>query len=1448
MKKPLRSLAVVFFFLTTFFQVNAQFSRAKNKTSVAYGNNYQRISSGDFHSVELRSGTLWSWGKNDYGQLGIGVTDTIPHSSPLQIGADNNWVNVTCGPYQTFALKSDGTLWAWGSNYYGEMGIGIADTNSHPIPSQIGTENNWINISCGFGHVLAIKSNGTLWAWGLNSYGELGNGTTVSETNPIQIDSDSDWVNVSCANYHTLALKSNGTLWTWGYNAEGELGIGSFDSNPHPFPFQIVGNNWTTIAGIGSSSFGLKSDGTLWAWGYNAFGQLGDGTLIQKSSPTQIDNANDWVNITGGVSAIHVIALKADGTLWAWGWNGHGQLGDGTTTDRLNPVQIGVSNGWISISEGSAQTFALGADGTLWSWGANTSGELGVGFYDAAPHTTPLVLDTVINWVNFSAGANYSSALKSDGTIWAVGGNNYGQLGDNTFNQRVDPIKVFGPDNWASVSCGGFQTIALNSNGSLWAWGSNSSGQLGNGSTFSEPIPIPIGNSNNWVAISTGNVHTIALKSDGTLWTWGSNSNGQIGDGTTTDKLTPIQIGNSNDWVSISGGYFFSMALKADGTLWGWGKNDYGQLGDSTFVDKLTPVQIGNSNNWTGISAGGAHTVGLKSDGTLWAWGQNWVGQLGNGTMGGARSTPIQIGNSKNWINISSRYDHNLALKSDGTLWAWGENYFGELGDSTNLTKNSPVKINYVSDVINTKCGVYISTILKADRNFFCRTGGNANGQLGDGTTIGRNYYLCDNISANVPTINTGVISPTSYCAGSIIHVPYTITGSFYNNYFIAQLSDSNGNFSLPSNIGSVYSSTSGIINATLPYNIPESSNYKVRIISSSPIIISNDTLTFSNYFTVYSAVVNPVITQINDTLFSTTDTSYISYQWYLAPTLLQGAYDTLYVPNLNGLFTVLVTDQHGCTGVDSINVYNSCIPQIPIQSLSFQKLIGGQKFDVGYSIKQTCDGGYIVAGTTNSFRIDSSEVYLIKLDITGDTTWTKTYSRCGFDSGYCVIETYDGGFVVGGVTCDNSWIQSQNIYLIKTNALGDALMNDYLSTYYTDAYDCIQQTDTDNYTIVGRVGSNNTDVGMRKIKMNIATEWAINITNRIFGGTGYDKGNSIRKTMDGGHIIVGTTYSFGADSGDVYLIKTNPNGDSLLWARTYGGNEKDEGIYLQQTNDSGYIILANTYDSITDNSKIFLIKTKPNGDTLWCKSYGGIGNEVGYSIQKTNDSGYIVVGSTTSFGAGNSDVYLLKTDSTGILLWSKCYGGAENDIGYSVQQTSDLGYIIAGITHSFGADSGDVYIIKTDVNGNSNCNNELNTSTIVFPYAKPVSTPSTQTSSPTVTVTGNPVAFPRMFNGGVEVDPCSPVTNINEEVPDGSFEIFPNPTNGIVNLQIPKAKFTVAKLNIFNSLGQNIYVEELKLSTNGVDKQIYVDLPAGIYLIQITDENKQRVKKLIIQ
>jgi TolB-like protein len=440
--------------------------------------------------------------------------------------------------------------------------------------------------------------------------------------------------------------------------------------------------------------------------------------------------------------------------------------------------------------------------------------------------------------------------------------------------------------------------------------------------------------------------------------------------------------------------------------------------------------------------------------------------------------------------------------------------------------------------------------------------------------------------------------------------------------------------------------------------------------------------------------------------------------------------------------------------------------------AVKFARTYGGAGNDHAFSVQRTSDGGYIVAGYTSSFGAGGYDAFLVKTDANGNLIWAKTYGGASDDGALSVQQTSDGGYIVTGGTGPFGNVDA---FLIKTDAFGNI-------------------------------------------------QWA-----KTYGGTNIDAVSSFQQTSDGGYIVAGWTSSFGAGNFDIFLIRTDASGN-IIWAKTYGETDDDWASSVQHTSDGGYIVAGVTL-SFGAGGDIFLIKTDANGNLQWAKTYGGTFQDGASSVQQTSDGGYIVAGYTVSFGAGESDIFLIKTDASGNIIWAKTYGGTNTDEVYSVQQTSDGGYIVAGATYSFGA-GGDIFLVKTDENG------DIGSCGIVGNASPTVGTPSLTVTTPTPSISSiSPTV------NSVYITVTSPTPTVHEPCflsISESCQI----TSGIITPYKGGIKITKSgefEVKVYNVSG--VMVKSMK----GKD-EVRLELSRGVYFVEVVSGGKVLREKVVIR
>jgi len=529
------------------------------------------------------------------------------------------WATYIGGPGNRLVMQGDGNLVVytpsnvpvWSSGTAGNPGARLAIQNDGNL-------------------VIYSRNNHALWS--IRSCGGMSVGQTLSMNQSIW-SCNGSYLLITQTDGNVVLYGPTGAVWATYIGGAGNRLVMQGDGNlvvytPSNVPVWSSGTSGhygakLAVTNDGKLELYTPSGHVLW---HNAcrFATCGPMDGIRKTPPV-------------ASRSYHSLAVKSDGTVWAWGWNDLGQLGDGTKgVDRSLPVPVSGLTGVVGVAAGTA----------------------------------------------------HSLAVKSNGTLWAWGGNFYGQLGDGTTTDRLTPVPVQGLTGVMGVATGNSHVLAVKSDGTLWAWGYNGYGQLGDGTTTDSLTPKPVSGLTGVVAVAAGEYHSLAVKSDGTLWAWGNNNSGQLGDGTNTARSTPMPV--LTDVVGVAAGSYHSLAVKSDGTLWAWGLNFQGQLGSGTTTGHLTPKQVPNLTGVVAVAAGNYHSLAIKSDGMLWSWGSNSSGQLGDGTTSPSRSVPLPVSLPGGVVAMDAGSSHSLAVKSDGTLWSWGSNSRGQLGDGTTSPRSAP--------------------------------------------------------------------------------------------------------------------------------------------------------------------------------------------------------------------------------------------------------------------------------------------------------------------------------------------------------------------------------------------------------------------------------------------------------------------------------------------------------------------------------------------------------------------------------------------------------------------------------------------------------------------------------------------------------------------------------------------------------------------------------------
>jgi alpha-tubulin suppressor-like RCC1 family protein/Leucine-rich repeat (LRR) protein len=1195
---------------------------------------------------------------------------------------------------------------------------------------------------------------------------------------------------VSAGSTHSLAVLQDGTLWAWGDNTYGELGTGTSDLQALS-PVQIgTSSNWVAVSAGGGHSLGLNANHEVYAWGWNDHGQLGLSDTVNRNTPNKLPTLSNVIAIAAGMS--HSMAIDGNGDLWIWGYNYYGQLGSGNTTDSNIPIKVnGISNGTtikVIAVAGDNHTLALTDDGKVYAWGNNSNGELGLGYNNPSTKTTPTeITNPGWNVVALSAGMGHSLALDLAGQVWAWGFNQYGQLGLGNTNNYYTPNKITAINNIHSISAGGWFSLATKADdGTLWSWGNDYFGQLGQGNPLanqtphSSPVEVlsdrnlqPFSSAADQVVqASAGNAHSLALKqnvgnSSDSFWAWGVNGNGRLGVGNLSgDQNRPVQI-------------FFSFIIAASAGLNGQispsGDVPVGKNANQTFTITANPgyqvadvlvdgISHGSITTYTFNSVTANHTVSAtfvgsaydtlntfynSTGGTSWfhkyGWGDpnvpecNWDGVLCDGSK-----NIIQLSLPGN--NLSGNIPNGLVnLTSLQHLDLSGNKLTGSIpagiAGLTNL-KDLLLHGNQLSGEIPSELG-NLTGLLQLDLGANQLTGSIPT-SLGNLTSLQALFLNENQLTGGIPSQLGNLITLQTLDLDS-----NQLTGPIpdltkLKNLQLLILQSNQLTGSIPSSLGTLANLQGLWLNMNrLDGSIPPELGSLKNLASLN---LSNNTLTGSIPVELGS-LANLQIpylysNQLTGSIPSELGKLINLLQLYLANNQLTGSIpDEL--GNLTYLLVLMLYDNHLTGSIPSTlgnlknlqhlwldrNRLTGSIPSslgnlanLVSLHLSSNKLTGAIPSEISSLPNLTSNGSDLrwnALYTANSALRDflnskqngglwENTQTVAPTGLTAGTptgglitlSWT-SIPYTGDTGGYSVFSstTPGGPYASLGITADkmSSSLTVTEIDPTKTNYFVVlTVTNPHLNNQNTVISEPTPEVSVGPATTYPlSITMPGSGTGLVKSQVN-GISCGVNCSNNYISGTVVQ----LTAIPNPGSYFSGWSGDACSHNFSLTCLVTVDSAKAVTatftsgpptvstWAKTFGGSNDNLVHSIQQTSDGGYIVAGKTFSTSGGKSFYWVFKLDKSGNVLWNKTYGATTDDEAFSIQQTSDGGYIVAGNTQGFGTHLGAPWVLKLDQDGKVQWQKTYDGAGsgNDEPRSIQQTSDGGYILAGGTNSFSA------------------------------------------------------------------------------------------------------------------------------------------------------------------
>ncbi len=589
---------------------------------VSGGLSFASVSLGGFHTCGVTTaGRAHCWGVNADGELADGtLTDK---SAPSPVTGGLAFASVSAGYLHTCGVTTDGQAYCWGANSSGQLGQASAPADrSAPTPVPGGLA--FASLSAGYAHTCGVTRDAQAYCWGANGSGQLGDGTFTDRYAPTPVAGGLAFVSVSAGQAHTCGMTLAGQVYCWGRNLEGQLGDATAPADrsaPAPVSGELA---FASLSAGEAHTCGVTTAGEVYCWGRNIHGQLGDGTLPDKAAPTPVAVGFTLAAVSAG--HVHSCGVTAGAEADCWGVV---LLSTGLTSWIL-PAPVPGGLAFASLTAGAFYTCGVTTGGQAYCWGLNGYGQLGDG--TLTDRSDPVLVAGGSVFASLSAGTSHTCGTTTGGKTYCWGRNYSGELGDNTLTDRSAPARVSGGLVFTSLAAGPRHTCGVTTGGQAYCWGDGSDYQLGDGSGISRLVPTPVAGGLAFASLGAGVLHTCGVTTNGEAYCWGRNAYGQLGDGTFTHRSTPALVSGGLTFASVSAesGGDHTCGITTSGQAYCWGRNDTGQLGDGTLTNRSSPVLVSGGLAFVSVSAGGGHTCGVTTGGQAYCWGRNDVGQLGD--------------------------------------------------------------------------------------------------------------------------------------------------------------------------------------------------------------------------------------------------------------------------------------------------------------------------------------------------------------------------------------------------------------------------------------------------------------------------------------------------------------------------------------------------------------------------------------------------------------------------------------------------------------------------------------------------------------------------------------------------------------------------------------------------------------------------------------------------